>query len=93
MWPFSKDVISRSEHLILRQKGQARNSQGPATRQPHTASYNLANDMVQSYALLLLHGEKGVTTLLLSAREVKGPWLMGKAYSGEKDDITNGYYL
>ena len=35
-----------------------------------------------------LYGVKGVTILLLSAREVKGPWLMGMAYSREKGDIT-----
>lgn len=36
----------------------------------------------------LLCRVKGVTILLLHAREVKSPSLMGKAYSGEKGDIT-----
>lgn len=37
----------------------------------------------------VLYEVKQITILLLSAREVKGPWLMVKADFGERLDITN----
>lgn len=36
----------------------------------------------------LLYRVKGLTIWLLSAREFKGPWLVGKVDSGEAGDIT-----
>lgn len=88
MWPFSKNVISRSEHLTYLEKGwpeTARvqlpdNHALPVTTWPTICPYYMLCN--------LLYGVKGVTILLLSAWEVKGPWLMRKAYSEEKEDIT-----
>lgn len=85
---FSKDVISRSEHLTYVEKGWPETA-GVQLPGSHTLPVTTRPRTCPHYTICyLLCRVKGVTNLLLGTSDVKGPWLMGKACSGEKGDIA-----